>query len=125
MSADTEMALLDWENEKRDVCDDLHIHFKASGLLKWTDVAIEARRLWGLMFGEDIDRDSAIAGILDASSAQAFFGGIAMVAEAIGVDAGLLESVVTEWIDAGDGSHIGIGAERIIKLCDELKSYER
>jgi hypothetical protein len=123
MTTDTEKALLDWDNEERDICNDLHEHFAAFGRWDYTEVADEARRVWNLMFDADIEKGSPSNGVFSACAAQASHGAFSSVAAALGVDVMALKCVVEEWYEKQDKLPPPVSKDRFMTLLTEMKAW--
>ena len=123
MSNETENALKDWQNEARDSGDDLHHHFSEYGRWDWCEISDEARRVWNLMFDEDIDDDSPKDGVWTAAAAQAAEGAFSTVAAALGVDAKAFQMAIAPWYENQDEPPPAVTAERLIELCNEESAW--
>lgn len=124
MSAQTEKALLDWENEERYVSDDLHIHFTEFGRWDWPEIADEARRIYNFMLNEDVEEDSLIDGLFAAVAAQAAQGVFEAVAAAIGVNAEALQYVVAMWYERQDAPpQSSVPCENLPQMCREREEH--
>lgn len=97
MTKETEAALADWQNEDRDVCDDLYRHFDNTGLLDWIDIGKEATRVWNLMTLDDVEEESMMDGFFHAVAAAGNYGAMGMVAKMLGLDAEAFSMTVGEW----------------------------
>ena len=97
MSAETEKNLIDWANEDRDPVDDCHRHFRDFGAWDWTEVAFEGRRVWGLMFDNEIEEFSAMDAVIGGVAAQASYGAFCAVAAALGVHADDVMIAASYW----------------------------
>lgn len=116
----SEDDLRDWENSEM-VGDDLHCYFSNYKERDWLEISEEARRVYGLMFG-DIEKWSAIDGLLSAVAAAAAEGAFAAMSDALGVEN--VSHFLGEWYEKGDyPPSVGLaGFEK--KIQDDLKSWE-
>jgi hypothetical protein len=78
-----------WQDDDVDEADELHAHFtaleEAGEFVAWFDVASESRRLWKVMFNEDIEEHSAVDSILNAVAASGYGVAVRHVAQRLGV----------------------------------------
>jgi len=103
MSKKIEEALRNWDNADSDLEDDLYRYFiNEFNRWDWADIANEARRVWQLMFDEEIEDDSPVSYIFCAIAASAYNGAMASVAAAIGVDQDGLELAASHWYENQD-----------------------
>lgn len=89
MDAESEL----WEN-------DLYVHFGAFGFRDWTDVSLEGRRVYGVMFDMSVEPESPIDDLLSAVAAESFDAAILSVAEMLGCRPDALRCVVASWSEA-------------------------
>jgi hypothetical protein len=123
-----EKNLLDWENEDRDIFDDLFTYFeKEFGRHDCWDIADEGRRLWNLMFDECIEQQSVKDGLFKAITAHAEDCAFANVADVLGVDVNDLQCAVEEW-HTKDHLQFPVGPDELMRLCfknaTERQQYE-
>lgn len=97
----------------------LHNHFIDFQRWDWCEIADETRRIWNLMFKEGVEPDSPMDAVWTAAVSQAFDGGIASVAAALGVDRYALREVVAPWAEHQDALPPPITAELMLKRCEE------
>ena len=102
-----------------DIGDALHTHFTDFQRWDWCEIADETRRIWNLMFKERVEPDSPMDAVWTAAVAQAYDGGIAAVAAALGVDRLALREVVAHWYEHQDELPPPITAELMLKRCEE------
>lgn len=86
-----EAYILRWQQQDVDEADRLHAHFSTlekSGHLKdcW-DVADEGRRIWNLMFSDNIEERSAADSVFASIAASAYDLALRHVARRLGVSA--------------------------------------
>lgn len=84
-----EPIILRWEDVDVDEADELHLHFTAleeSGqLTDWIDVTDEGRRLWNMMFDDQVEEGSAIDSVLAAVAASGYELALRHIAKQLGV----------------------------------------
>lgn len=123
MSADSEKVLLDWESDDRDPGDDLHRHFEDYGRWDWCDISDEGRRVWNLMFNDEIEEWSPQDGVFSAIAAQASHGAFAAVAAALGVDMEALRHAAAEWYENQDNLPPPVSPEQFMAKCVEAAQW--
>jgi hypothetical protein len=86
---ETEKRILKWDdpNDDSDTCDLIHKHFteSAAKFPEWGDVSDEGVRLYGLMFGENIEDFSPLYGLFAGVAAAAYYLAVSEVARQLGV----------------------------------------
>jgi len=86
-----------------DPADDLHTYFEATNARDWIDAGREATEIYNVMFvdeemGDEIVEDgSPLSGIWTGAAAQAAHGVWVSIADALGMNAGVLEAVFEDW----------------------------
>ena len=89
-----------------DPADDIHTHFESTNLRDWCDIGNEARRIYNLMFAfaEEyvVEDGSPLDGVWTGAAAQAAHGVWAAVADALGLNKRVLESVLEDWYFIND-----------------------
>jgi len=86
-----------------DPADDLHTYFEATNARDWIDAGREATEIYNVMFvdeemGDEIVQDgSPLSGIWMGASAQAAHGVWVTIADALGMNANVLEAVFEDW----------------------------
>jgi hypothetical protein len=87
---DIEQRILKWDDpdDTSDTCDLIHRHFEdsAAKFSDWYDVSGEGRRLYGLMFKEQVEDSSPLDGLLAGIAAAAYCLAVSQVARQLGVD---------------------------------------
>jgi len=91
--------LANWQSEENDYCDDIHHYFENLNVHYWPDVADEARVLWKVMFGDELEDGSPIDAIITGVAAQAADGVWRAVARAFGLNATLVECALAHWYE--------------------------
>lgn len=102
-----------------DVGDALHVHFGDFGRWNWCEIANETMRIWNLMFKAGVEPDSPMDAVWTAAVAQAYDGGVAAVAAALGIDRHALREVVAPWYEHQDALPSPIPPELMKKRCEE------
>lgn len=102
-----------------DIGDALHTHFTDFQRWDWCEIADETRRIWNLMFKEGVEPDSPMDAVWTAAVAQAFDGGIAAVAAALGLDQYALRDIVAPWAEHQDALPPPITPEIMQMRCRE------
>ena len=125
MSTETENALLSWYDTEDDVCDALHDHFVNLDRWEWCEIADEARRVWNLMFKDEVEMHSPMDAVWTAAAAQASYGAFAAVAAALGVKTFALQEAVAPWMENQNSPPHPIPAERLMELCEEATTNRR
>ena len=84
-----------------DVADDIHEYFTSTKMRDWCEIGDDARRIYNMMFAdspdEEVQDESPLDGIWTGAAAQAADGVWATVADALGLNKEILESVMDEW----------------------------
>ena len=99
MSKKTENALINWESDANDTGDDMHRHFQDVGYWHWGDISDEGRRIYNLMFSENVEDSSPHSAVFDGIAAQSAHGVYAAFAAALGLDSEVLEITISEWME--------------------------
>jgi len=123
MSKQTEQALLAWESEGRDPCDDLHHHFTEWGRWDWCEIADETLRVYNLMLEDEAENGSLVDGFFSAAAAQASHGAFAAVATALGVEARHLELALAEWYENQDAPPPPVTPAEFMRKIQEAKQW--
>ena len=97
---DLKKELENWDAEDADDTNNLlHRYFEATGLSDWCDIGDEACTVYELMFGEKPEEYSPLAAVFDGVAAQAADGVWQAVADGLGLEKRVLESVFEPWYD--------------------------
>lgn len=94
---DTEKYLKNWEDGKSHLGDVLINHFKKHGARDVIMICEEALHLYKIMFDEEVSEDSSVDHIHFALAVQARNGGLAAVADCLGIKKDALQYVIDEW----------------------------
>jgi hypothetical protein len=116
----TDDELRNWQDSDADYCDELHRHFKEFGGSDWIEASDEARRVYHLMSGREVDAYSVIGGILSAVAAYAEYVAYQDVAQVLGVERQYLESAV-ESLKKQDGVSPAIRATILLEKVEAAK----
>jgi hypothetical protein len=107
MSIKTELALLALrpliaDKYELSEFDEFHEHFQDFGRWEWIEIANEGRRIWSLLYQEEVTYHSAQSALIHAVSAQAFYGALDVVSAALGLDSQVLACTLGPWTDRQD-----------------------
>ena len=86
-----------------DPADDLHTYFEATNARDWMDVGDVATEAYNIMFVDEemgdviVEDGSPITGIWKGAAAQAAHGVWVSIADALGMNASVLEAVFEDW----------------------------
>ena len=115
-------SILNWEASDKDTGNELHIHFDNVGRWDWCEVADEGKRVYGAMFGDEVEDGSVIAGVISAVAAQASHGAYMAMAAALGLPAHSLRIAVATWSEKQDDLPPAVTFE---ELRAEIEHMER
>ena len=99
-----------------DVCVALHSYLLDFGRWPYEEIADEARRVWNLMFHDQVQKGSAMDAVWTAAAAQAADGAYAAVASAIGVEGYGLREAVEPWLLNQDSPPSPISPQELFEL---------
>ena len=123
MSEQTEAKLRNWARDDAVTDDDMHRHMRDFGRWDWCEIADEGRRIYGVMFGEEVESGSAVDAIIGGVSAQAADGAWAAVAAALGVDAEDVRMAVADWYEKQDATPPPVSPDRFMELIAEAADF--
>lgn len=106
----------------KDISDELHIHFENTfGRWDWCEIGDEAKRIYELATGEELDDWCLTNSLFNAVAAQAKHGAYAAVAAALGLDAESLSMVVATWHENQDELPKPVSFSKLKKLIEQDK----
>lgn len=115
----TDEELQNWQLIQRtgDIGDSLHRHFiaKRGRLMEWTDVSCEGRRVWNIMFSEEVEELSPIDDVLSAIAAASWHAAFRLVAQALGQDEEVVAASVEEMAEELRGGNATAGADGLMQ----------
>lgn len=89
-----------WDADDADDTNNLlHRYFEATQLSDWFSIGDEACVVYELMFGEKLEEYSPISAMFDGVAAQAADGVWRAVADGLGLEKHVLESIFEPWYD--------------------------
>ena len=125
----TDEELKAWDDDDIDICDELHVHFGKWGRWDWCDIANEARRVYNVMFSDDMEDGSPIDGVITAAVAHADHMAYEAMAAALGVSATDLRCTVALWSEHQDDLPPPVSADRLMQMVaethDEFAKFEQ
>jgi hypothetical protein len=95
--ADIEKRLRNWAgDDSQDDCDLLHglFRMREQNFSEWMEVADEGRRVWNLMFSDDVEESSPVDGVFGAIAASAYNLALSKVANEMGLSVRAVESAL-------------------------------
>lgn len=122
MSQETEDRLKSWNAEDAFPLDDMHVHMRDFGRWYWEDAATEGRRIYNLMFNENVENDSPVDAVFQGVAAQAAHGVFAAVAAALGVSPEAVKMAMEPWYDDQDNHPNSISHKGLVEDIQECQT---